>query len=63
MLRGPPGILSIVEEPHTHAGSVLVIYIVLFARTKVETEATKMLLIIQRKGKGVKGGSRGVEYH
>lgn len=61
MLRGAPRILSAAEEPPPGCW-VVVIYIVLFARTKVETEATKMLLIIQWKRRGEEGSLR-VEYH
>jgi len=50
--------LSAAEEPHAGC-EVVVIYIVLFARTKVETEATKMQLIIQEKGRGEEGSLTG----
>lgn len=58
---GPLRILSAAEEPGA-SREVLVIYIVLFARTQVGTEATKMLLIIQGKKKGEEG-SLEEEYH
>lgn len=64
MLRGAPQ-LHIVQPARGAARlacKAAAIYIVLFARTKVERGATKMRLIIQPEGRGEEGSSR-EEYH